>query len=197
MCNLFDDRGKNVFHDKVNELYYNWLKEKLVNSKNFDFIFVIGHHTIISQMSGRNRSECMNKVNLMLLDFGVICYISGHDHTLQYNILKNGEEQTIHYLISGAGSSVYKKPFQSITSKNIKNNFYWNDEHAKAGFLTLSLHSDSFRFDFHDSKSNNLYSNRIYLKKSLNTKSKSKKSCASNFIINLIFLNFIIVHKEH
>ena len=90
LCNLFDDRDK-IFYDKINDFYFKWLKNTLENSKNFDSIFVIGHHTIVSQMSGRSRSKCMYMVNLLLLDYGVTFYISGHDHTLQYNIYNNLE----------------------------------------------------------------------------------------------------------
>jgi len=186
LCNLFDDRNK-LLYDKANEFYFDWLKNALDNSKSFDTIFVIGHHTIVSHMSGRSRSKCMSLVNLLLLDYKVTCYISGHDHTLQYSIYNSVERKhTIHYLISGAGSNVYKKSNQNITSKSIKNNFYWND--ANAGFLTLSLYSDSFLFQFHDSKSNILYSSRVFSPNTLNLKSEIIKNCGSNLVINFILL---------
>jgi tartrate-resistant acid phosphatase type 5 len=188
LCNLFD---RIPTLDKIDEFHFKWLKEKLESSTTFDYIFVIGHHTILSQMSGRGGSQCMmNSVNPLLLDFNISSYISGHDHTLQHNTHFNDQfNHTVHYFVSGAGSNVYKRANQNLVGKNHQGLFYWNDRKSEAGFMTLSLNIDNYEFRFKDSKGRNLHSGRIISSKLTSISSSLSRSCD----VFLKYYNFLFV----
>jgi tartrate-resistant acid phosphatase type 5 len=164
LCNLHDQRkGKRDF---VNQRHYRWLDNRLNDSQTDDYLFVVGHHPIVSQMSGRRPSHCLSSnINPLLMMYKVSAYLSGHDHTLQHNRMYNKvHNHLVHYFVSGAGASTYAR--QNKGSSDTGSLFYWAEMGANGGFMTFSLTTSHIAYEFRTKNGTVIYSGRIrYLKR--------------------------------
>lgn len=161
LCNLFDHINR-AERDYLNENHYKWLENKLKKSISNDYLFVVGHHPIISQMSSRDGSSCMkNIINPLLLKYRVTAYFGAHDHTLQHNQYTHNEvNHTVDYFVSGAGSNVYRKERKNASDMG-HSVFYWNNYTTKAGFLRISLYKSYYEYEFQDANGRSLHNGSV------------------------------------
>ena len=168
LCGLHDAYYANT----LNQDYYKQLVALLdaVKLSKSDLIFLVGHHPVYTAMSSRKHSSCINKHLLRLMEiYSISAYLGGHDHTLQYHTYSN----KLHFFISGAGRSMYKKPHVAKVDKESKfsTEFYWsrvevenNHTSQKAGgggFLAIALYLNQYTATFFDSRGNQLFAKSI------------------------------------
>lgn len=114
-----------------------WLEPKLAAS-TAKWKFVVGHHTIYSSSAKHGDNDDMIRVFRPILEkYGVQAFLNGHDHDME--VIKEGP---VHYLTSGAGSSVRGE------MKPGPNSLFANG--TDSGFLAVQLTPDRFDYRFID-----------------------------------------------
>ena len=122
-----------------------WLEQKLAAS-TAKWKFVVGHHTIYSSSAKHGDNDDMIRAFRPLLEkYGVQAYLNGHDHDME--VIKEGP---VHYITSGAGSSVRGE------MKPGANSLFANG--AESGFLAVKLTPDRFDYQFVDWQGKVLFS---------------------------------------
>lgn len=126
-----------------------WLESKLAASKA-QWKFVVGHHTIYSSSAKHEDSEDMIRLVRPLLEkYGVQAYLNGHDHDME--VIKEGP---VHYITSGAGSSVRGEMNPG------PNSLFANG--LTSGFLAATLTPDRFDYQFIDREGRVLFKGAIH-----------------------------------
>lgn len=125
-----------------------WLEQKLAASRA-RWKFVVGHHTIYSSSAKHGDNEDMIRAFRPILEkYGVQAYINGHDHDME--VIKEGP---VHYITSGAGSSVRGE------MKPGANSLFANG--TESGFLAVKLTPERFDYRFIDWQGRVLFSSGI------------------------------------
>lgn len=164
MCNLFE--FENMFPNMLNQTFYDLIEQTIrkQTSKN-DIKILVGHHPAYSAMEQRKNSRCMTQNLLKLMKtYSINTYLSGHDHTFQYNTYKINNNKYINMFVSGAGKELYN------TSRLLYNHndgfntefFYSRLNDDSAGFMAISAYSNKLIVTFIDSKGFYLFSKEIY-----------------------------------
>ncbi|ANQ09844.1 Ser/Thr protein phosphatase family protein [Plasmodium coatneyi] len=179
---------------------FNWLSKTLYESaQNSDWIFVIGHHPLIS--SGRradNYSYEEHSFHDILRDFlfnyNVDGYFSAHDHLMEYikfgnlDLFINGSSSRVMFDNSTLGRGYFGKVIgklypvtcyilktihRGLKPKGCSVNRYskWSNK-ADIGFSTHKLTKDEFITEFINGRTGKPLSHKIVLK---NKKSERKK----------------------
>jgi tartrate-resistant acid phosphatase type 5 len=125
-----------------------WLDSVLANAKE-DWKIVVGHHPIYTTGPHKNQQELHTQIKPLLEKYNAQIYFAGHDHTLQYNKVKDSK---VHYLISGGGSETYPvttDPKMTVFAKET------------TGFMLVSLKDDKLKVWFINEKGEVIYQTEI------------------------------------
>jgi len=101
---LFENgtRGKRYWVEaEQRSQHWKWLEETL-KASTADWVFVVGHHPVFSAGKHGDQATLKQKLDPLLVKYGVDMYLSGHDHDQQMLLGDHG----LTYLISGSGSKL-------------------------------------------------------------------------------------------
>ncbi len=129
-------------------LQLRWLRQELTSATD-TWKITVGHHPLYSAGKHGNTFELIERFKPLLLQSGTDFYLSGHDHSLQYNRVPN---ETVRYLVSGGGSE----------RTRVRPNSYSVFSRSSPGFLMMTLYPASARFYFYDHKGRLLYQQQIH-----------------------------------
>jgi len=159
-----------AFGGQVNdyEVMLEWF-EKTLRESTADWLFVVGHRHAFSvgdvfsdddigDTFGPITGHIVEVLVPVMVTYGVDAYICGHDHNLQH-IQNLTDPSSMDYIISGAGGALpsrYIADNEDIIREayNVAPAFF----KLTYGFVTLTTHRDSARFDFFDQDANLVYS---------------------------------------
>ena len=111
-----------------------WLDAKLAAS-TAPWKLVLGHHPIFSGGKHGDSPELTEQLLPILKKHKVQAYLCGHDHDLQHL-----QSESIHFIISGAGSTVRPTAATQRTIYTV----------STSGFTSLVLHHDTLHFEMVD-----------------------------------------------
>jgi hypothetical protein len=151
------------FRWKINdyEVMLDWFEETLSQS-TADWLLVIGHRYVFTagdHLYGPVTDEIYDELVPVMLKYGVDAYVCGHDHNLQHLQNMTAPDNTMQYILSGAGGALpnryipdnedYIREYYNVQLSFFKQTF---------GFVTLTTSLDRLRWDFFDQDAVLLYS---------------------------------------
>jgi tartrate-resistant acid phosphatase type 5 len=122
-----DDDGEEVEEKLL------WLEQQLIEQRDANWIFVVGHHPLIGKCADINH---MPRLVELFERYKISGYFAGHAHVLEYQTPK--ANSTVAYFTSGAGSR---------TSNGCKGKD-WGMPEGTFGFLHATIVKNEMSFEF-------------------------------------------------
>lgn len=143
--------GVNPFRLASSEAQWKWIEESLAEARvspRTKWITVIGHYPIFSNGQHGSTPELVDRLNPLLVKYGVHMYVCGHEHNFQH-LSASG----ITYIVCGSGS----KTGHHVHKGGDK--LLWSSQ--EGGFLELEFGYETIEGVFRDQTNRPLYVFRI------------------------------------
>lgn len=141
------------FHEQVTEMVHGrvakaetgqqmaWFEDSLATS-TASWKLVVGHHPVYSGGHHGDTPELIERVQPLLVKYGVQAYLNGHDHVLQH--IRRG---AVDYICSGSGASAgFSRTVEGARFQS-----------SRAGFAMFAVGRDALDLEFRDFNGAKLY----------------------------------------